>query len=134
MPRFNSYFEQKDYEAGLERQRKKIAGINAEYLSKHPSVKVVAAPDKANEKRYIQCPFCGRIIEFTLADEDYCNKIVYDSEGNEINIDYWTITCTNCNEEHQNSKYNIITRTDNPLSCSNAYIPYDELMRRFNNR
>ena len=134
MPRFNSYFEQKDYEAGLEKRRKKIASINAEYLLKHPSVKVVATPDKANEKRYIQCPFCGRIIEFTLADEDYCNKIVYDSEGNKINIDYWTITCTNCNEEHQDSLYNIITRTDSPLSCGNAYIPYNELMRRFNNR
>lgn len=134
MTHYNSFFERMDHEAALERQAKRVREANSEYLSKHPSVKVIATPDKANEKRYIQCPFCGRIIEFTLADEDYHNKIIYDSDNNRINIDYWTITCTNCNEEHQNTEYDIITRTDSALSCSNAYIPYDELMRRFNNR
>lgn len=129
-----------DYQDQLEREeiwrqkKQYIEKENSEYIGKHPNVKIVATPNLKNEKRYVQCPLCGAIIEFRLSDEEHHSCSIEDDNGYRVGVEYWTIKCTNCINQNIDTivHQDIVTRINSPISCSNAYIPYDELMKRFN--
>lgn len=101
--------------------------------------KVIAKIDPNTTKRYVRCPYCNSLIEFTLKDEIKNNvevktvtrvfQSVDDVSCDDdvvLEYDQWHIECPQC------EKY-ITTRINGDI-CGNAYIPESELMTYFNKR
>lgn len=134
----NEDIESNNARIRAEEARKKQAE-EEERIKRLGNKKIIAKLNPNTTKRYVRCPYCDSLIEFTLSDEikddievktvtgvdEFGGDLTY-RDGVVLGYDQWHIECPQCEKD-------ITTRVNGDI-CGNAYIPESELMTYFNKR